>query len=69
MFELYHYTSLYFYLSPQVVSICLSPSSSVVFEDDGLISVQLVKSGQTQLPVTVILSTVDGTATGKFTID
>ena len=48
-----------------VVTVSLSPSSYVVYEEDGSVTVQLVKSGETQLPVEVLLSTVDGTASGK----
>ena len=42
----------------------LSQSSYLVSEEDGQVTVQLVKSGQTQLPVEVLLSTVAATASG-----
>ena len=61
-----NYVLLVWFLLPHtVVTVSLSPSSYVVYEEDGSVTVQLVKSGETQLPVEVLLSTVDGTASGK----
>jgi hypothetical protein len=51
------------------VTVSLSQSSYVVSEEDGEVTLQLVKSGETELPVEVLLSTVTGTASapGDFT--
>ena len=49
------------------VTVSLSQSSYVVYEEDGQVMLQLVKSGDTELPVEILLSTVTGTASGKDT--
>jgi hypothetical protein len=51
-------------LDDDEVSVSLSASSSVVFEGQGSVEVQVALSGETHLPVTVLLSTRDGSATG-----
>ena len=47
------------------MTVSLSQSSYVVSEEDGEVTLQLVKSGETELPVEVLLSTVTGTASGR----
>ena len=44
----------------------LSPLSYTVDEEDGQVTVTLVKSGETELPVEVLLSTLPGTASGRL---
>ena len=51
--------------TPTEVSVSISVTSSVISESTESVVVQVTLTGETQLPVSVLLSTLDGSASGE----